>query len=292
MKQASNTDKKAKKLVITRPILLGLLIGLGILAISILLWYNPEIVEAIGVVIFRGFVNTPCENASSPQCGGTCPDGELCASQGRFCYCIEEIADTGCGGSYPQCDGACPEGYGCNEKENIFDPLCYCERLISCSEALPPDCKGFCGEGGCQFNEEQFNCGCKSADSEDEEAPKEEPEYTLCGDSAPDCGGFCEPGYTCGGVTNETCECQEVTTSECADSYPDCSGSCGEDGGCVRSGNQCKCVDREPPSVSGSLCSDSEWPYCGGNCPDGMTCVNNEETASCVGDIFCYCDYV
>ena len=293
MKQESDIKKK---FIITRPILLGLLIGLGILSISVLLWYYPEIAESMGIILFRGWIKTPCENVSSPRCGGVCPEGEICValSENGFCYCIEKVEDSGCSDSYPKCDAGCPDGYVCQTKDNIFDPMCYCER-VPC-QSSKPGCTGYCDEGTCTYNEQEERCICKSeAEPTEEEGGEEgeEGEFTPCADTYPACGGFCNPGYACAsGTVNGTCECQEITTAYCSGSYPLCSGDCGEGRSCVLSGEECKCVSQSSPTPGGAACGDSEWPYCGGACPEGMTCIDNEETAACVEDIFCYCDHV
>ncbi len=282
--------------MISRALLLGLIIGLGILSVSVILWYNPELAESLGITIFRGWVKLPCENASAPKCSGACPESQICVASDDFCYCIEDVKDTGCGKSYPQCDAACPQGYACKRKESSSDPRCYCEKVL-CSQATGPDCNGVCDEGSCSYNEQVGKCECKSAMGGEEggnPGNKTENWLTPCVSTvAPTCGGFCNPGYECAEVQPGNCGCRAITTEYCAGSYPTCMGDCGSGRGCIIDTDEqkCKCVVRAPETPTGAACGDSSWPYCSGVCPEGMTCIDNEETAACVKDIFCYCDF-
>ena len=102
----------------------------------------------------------PCVTSLAPACGGTCPVGESCASNGVVCQC-EPDAPTNCGDQpFPVCgSGSCPAGSTC--QLDLQGLACTCTAGTACADTSFPICGGDCPLGqSCQGNLLGVACAC------------------------------------------------------------------------------------------------------------------------------------
>jgi hypothetical protein len=154
-------------------------------------------------------------SGSYPQCGGTCPPGQVCAPQHyidqfldiEYCFCVD--ANDVCGvPNNTSCDGVCPPGKTCEQSQSdpcgtcVLQPtrccqISYVDPNDACLDALEADaifkctywgepvatlappgavCDGMTGTCGAVKSPGTFCCEC--------EAPVTFPHPTFCFDSA------------------------------------------------------------------------------------------------------------
>src|SRR5437867_12570284 len=105
---------------------------------------------ALGCCLFTlpGLVNTvqaqgtTCSASPFPQCGGSCPQGQICSGNTVTRQC--ECAAIPCQQSAPpQCGGTCPAPGFCQPDSA---GVCQCGP-VPCDQAPFPQCGGVCANG-------------------------------------------------------------------------------------------------------------------------------------------------
>ena len=234
------------------------------------------------------FANDCCQAHDYPGCsdGGiescVCAQDDYCCATEWDSYCVEEVADFGCGNcgpSGPVCgNGQCESGESCTSCPNDCGP---CQGSGDCCQ--PQDGPG-CGNATVQ------NCVC-SKDSFCCENQWDQ----ICVNEVGEFGcGSCSEGPGCG---NGQCDADE----NCQICPEDC-GFCGGDGDCCQANGTPGCSDPAIQScvcADDAFCCDTEWDNicaeevenfecgdCGGGgaeCADGQ-CDGGENCETCPED--------
>jgi hypothetical protein len=134
-------------------------------------WYPPagaNCTATASTTTTTLFPPLPCVAGIPPACGGTCPPGEVCASNGLTCACQAGGTTTttmppagGCGtAEFPLCGlGACPAGSTC--QLDLMNSTCTCTPGTACADTFFPICGGTCPLGqACQGNIQGLACAC------------------------------------------------------------------------------------------------------------------------------------
>lgn len=253
-----------------------------------------------------GCVEVECgAHGDGPQCGGICPDGQLCLSnRGGSCKCQEpevlcggegtakvcgklrcadatqtckphpSTGECGCVNTEPkcglegdQCGGWCPDDKSC--VYDYFLEECECTHDKNTCNDLRQTDGDVCSEGFCPGP-------LDFCDPKDSRRCGCEP-----GCSADDfgmCGGRCRDGKQCTS-TPEGCDCVDPRwTCEQQDATACTEGYCDDPTDvCMSDGETCSC--QEAPSCDSSL----DAKMCSlGDCPSGQTCKSDDGECSCV----------
>lgn len=92
----------------------------------------------------------PCASATAPACGGSCPSGQVCASDplaGDACGCFPDGTQA-CGDSRsPLCNGTCPSGERCGLESVLGGCFCVPEGVTACGEVGLGCGLGYCAPG-------------------------------------------------------------------------------------------------------------------------------------------------
>jgi hypothetical protein len=117
----------------------------------------------------------PCADTGGGQCGGTCPDTQVCVSiptKGDP-QCICQPAEVACSdldigtGAPPVCGGLCPNaGDTCQTAGFNGDSTCACFPPPPCGDLGGGVCGGACADAElCLFDPQAGTCGCESVES-------------------------------------------------------------------------------------------------------------------------------
>jgi len=110
-------------------------------------------------------IGLPCVASLPPTCGGTCPAGSECMSNGVTCECqgssTTTLPNLGCTDQpFPLCAvGTCPAGSTC--QLDLMGQTCNCTAGTACGDTFFPICGGTCPLGqACQGNLMGLACAC------------------------------------------------------------------------------------------------------------------------------------
>ncbi len=204
----------------------------------------------------------PCESATNPVCGGTCPVGQTCGDDGAGgCQCTGVPTPACADSAAPVCGGTCSGTQVCTSNGST----CSCQDVVpACASATAPTCGGTCpGTNVCTSN--GSTCSCQA------------PSPPACSAAtAPTCGGTCSGTQVC--MSNgSTCSCQDVVPTCASSTAPICGGTCAGTQVCMSNGSTCSCQD--PPTPS---CGSATAPVCAGTCAGTQICQANGSVCHCV----------
>lgn len=206
---------------------------------------------------------SPTGSATSPQCGGECPDpSQRCHRERATGLCTCE--PTECRGrpdAAGMCGGVCPDST--RRCVRNADNRCVCEPRGCGVDPTTFQCSGECPTPGeiCSTTA-AGDCGCA-------------PVQPMCEKTAAGtCGGPCPiAGEVCASDASGACRCLPPPPPDCGrDATGECAGPCPPGRACAPLGTACACLP-SPPQCSNDPASGA----CGGPCPAGLACVTRAD---------------